>query len=119
MEESKDNKAKNEEQREDNISATSVSPMVHPTRNKRHFSFRRLNTMTTFNDVDIDNHVEFIKEQLGKINYSIDQRMFSDLILNILDRLLSSDKSFNKFNRIIFNYIIEFGNFSTDSPILL
>jgi len=59
------------------------------------------------------------KEELNKINYSLDSRMFSDLILNILDKILTNNGVNNKFNRIIYNYIIEFGNFKTDSPILL
>jgi len=103
----------------DDISiAASVSPMIGASRSKR-FSFRRLNTMSTFNDVDIDNHIDYIKEELNKINYSLDSRMFSDLILNILDKILTNNGVNNKFNRIIYNYIIEFGNFKTDSPILL
>ena len=103
----------------DDISVTaSVSPMIAPMRGKR-FSFRRLNTMATFNDVDIDNHLDYIKDMLTRLNYSLDQRMFSDLILSILDKILETLNVENKFNRIIFNYIIEFGNFKTDSPILL
>jgi len=52
----------------DDISiAASVSPMIGASRSKR-FSFRRLNTMSTFNDVDIDNHIDYIKEELNKIS---------------------------------------------------
>ena len=87
----------------------------------RRFSFRRLNTMSTFCDVDIDCYLDYIKDELVKLEYTIDQRMFPDHILTILDKLLANNNQngSGSFSRIIFNYIIEFGSFKPDSPIML
>jgi len=74
--------------------------------------------MPTYEDIDVDKYLDYIATELNKLNHSLDERMFIDLILNILDQKCAEYKHDN-FNRLLFFHIIEFGNFQKDSPILL
>lgn len=40
-------------------------------------------------DIDVDKYIPLVKEELRKINYSIEQRTFIDNIINILDKLIA------------------------------
>jgi len=93
-------------------------PKSEIRRMPRRLTIRRLNTMPTYEDIDVDKYLDYIATELNKLNHSLDERMFIDLILNILDQKCAEYKHDN-FNRLLFFHIIEFGNFQKDSPILL
>ncbi len=90
-----------------------------PERKKnRKLTIRRLNTMPTIEDIDVDKYLDELVPELSELQHSLDERMFIDLILKILDTKCK-EYNHNDFNRLLFNHIIEFGNFNRDSPILL
>lgn len=59
-----------------------------------------------YEDVDIDKYMHLVKEELNNIGYTLDKRAFIQNIINILDKLISP----NKFNKMIFFHILDYGN---------
>ena len=78
---------------------------------------KTINTIKLSNeDIDVDEHLIHTEDELKKKGHSLGQRMFIDAVINILDKLMESGKS---FNRLIFLYIVEISRLNKDSHIQL
>lgn len=77
---------------------------------------KSLNSIKVVNDeYEVDEYLTQTEIELKKIGHSLGQRMFSDAVINVLDKLMEG----KSFNRLIFLYILEVSHLKKDSPILL
>lgn len=80
------------------------------------------NSNIQIEDLDLDYYFAGIEDDLKKANLDINSRVFPEILIAALDKLVAQNKSSNstKFNRILFSHILDFKSLGkAQEPILV